>query len=746
MKSKLSKNLAFILFSILLLSCSTGNNTSIISSNLSTSDNSENSENTSDVLSTSNQNTSETTTASTIDSLTQSVTSTSSVEISSSSSSVTSSEAKPIIDQNILSKGTYAESAYATWNDSNALGCKVEYKLSTSSEFILLDQELIRNINETTVRFDAVGLKAGVYDFKITTSSNQTLEMKNITVTAYDRSGYAFYNTSEGIGAYNQDGTLMANADVIYVNDENKNTVALNGKVGIVEIINSAKGERPLCVRFLGKVISDTKGSDGKYQGLYTRINGLKDEYTGSNNGTYYNMMDVDYCKNITLEGIGDDAEIFQWGMEFNECSSIEVRNLTYTHYTDDACGVFGNLTDPSKCQRYYIHNNRFNVGQNLADDTGEKDKLQGDGATDVKGVSYCTYAYNSYYSCKKTFLVGGSDSDLTSHISFHHNYYSNCYSRLPLGRQANMHFYNNYFENAKNTSMDLRANAYVFAEGNYFYKCKNPVKTKGGAAYKSFNDVFDSCSSTNNATIASSREQAVSSTCKYGQNFDTDASNFYYDATKKVSNVAYLTDANQAKIDAVTYSGPAKINPTYETVSLPPVQTSSSSSSFTSTSSITSSQQSSSSSSIISFIPTGENDMLNASDIINDDYTSSISIGNFMITATSGKSVSVIDSGEYLNFNPAFIKAIKLGGKGTRDYRSINFTLAKQALVKVYARSTSTSTRVLQLNNYDSQTLITSNDVNGVAKEITYTLDAGKYYIQSSNSNIEVAAIIINY
>ena len=46
----------------------------------------------------------------------------------------------------------------------------------------------------------------------------------NVTTKANDRSGYAFFNHS-GIVAYNEDGTLKSNADVIYVTNETKNTV-----------------------------------------------------------------------------------------------------------------------------------------------------------------------------------------------------------------------------------------------------------------------------------------------------------------------------------------------------------------------------------------------------------------------------------------------------------------------------------------------------------------------------------------
>ncbi len=342
---------------------------------------------------------------------------------SSNGGSSTTSSAKPVVDAAITNQGNYIDACYATFKDNDASKCKVDYKLSSDATYQKLDQELIRSIGNGEVRFDAVGLKAGHYDFKITTSSSKVLEMKNIKVTSSDRSGYAFYKAKEGIGAYNLDGSLKKNAIVVYVTEDTKNTVKANGKTGIAAIMKSATSGTPMCVRIIGRIVCDTRNSSGNYEKKYTMINGLTDKPTSD--GTYFNMLDIGGGKNITLEGIGDDAEIYQWGMSWNKCSSIEVKNLTYSKYTDDACGVAGDTSDPSKYTRFFIHNNRFNVGENKYNDTPEHDKAEGDGSTDVKGVSYATYCYNSYYSCHKTGLIGGNASDKTSNLTYHHNYYS---------------------------------------------------------------------------------------------------------------------------------------------------------------------------------------------------------------------------------------------------------------------------------------------------------------------------------
>ena len=145
--------------------------------------------------------------------------------------------------------------------------------------------------------------------------------------------------------------------------------------------------------------------------------------------------------------------------------------------------------------------------------------------------------------------------------VTIHHNYYKQVNSRLPLGRQANMHIYNNYYYKC-NTAQDIRANAFVLSEGNYFEQTKYPHKVNG-ATVKSYNDYFDNCGSSA-ATIVNSRIKTLSGSCKPDgstnyTNFDIDSSKFYYDEERQVSDVSLLTTALQAKADCLKYAGVVK-------------------------------------------------------------------------------------------------------------------------------------------------------------------------------------------
>ena len=250
---------------------------------------------------------------------------------------------------------------------------------------------LVRDYNGG-VRIDIPGVKAGTYTLTVTTK-NGTVTKSGINVTEQDRSGYAHFNYTDGVGAYNDDGTLKDNAIVLYVTDENKNTVTLSyGGItvkGIGNILNSvgkecgekghegeckkvsgkktiyakantnqdiiqklAENNIPLVVRFIGTVSDSGLYKKGTYNASTGLIDGLTqyngDDFGGSvgDNG---HMARIKYGKDITLECVGTDATIDGWGFHYMAESakldlgkSFEVRNLTFINTPEDAIGMEG--------------------------------------------------------------------------------------------------------------------------------------------------------------------------------------------------------------------------------------------------------------------------------------------------------------------------------------------------------------------------------------------------------------------
>lgn len=526
---------------------------------------------------------------------------------------------------NVTSVGGYDEGAYIElelMNNTTVSDYTVAYKSAANGvdAYQNIDAELVRESNGV-VRADIVGLIAGTYTIRVTVNNKQI--ERTVQVSAYDRSGYAHFN-GQNVGAYTDDGILKSNAKVIYVTEETKNSVEfkINNRtyVGIANILSKAGDlvDTPLVVRIIGTVGAatwneidysaylekDSKGNlylpsesvmgingkrlptdhkditqqeliAGGYNTLntsvYSELIGLSSKATWSN-GEYdsaWNNCSIVSASNVTVEGIGTDARIFQWGFTWKNCNSIEVRNLTFEDYTEDACSFEGSVNSLTLAgfdsKNIWVHHNTFLEGKNYWDVCPEQDKREGDGATDFKKNSDITISYNHYIENHKTGLIGGGDEQTTANVTFHHNWYERCSSRLPLGREANMHMYNNFYDGSTGTNMSLRAGAYALIENCYFKNANNPITTQDGnnpdktaklrGVAKVVNCVFDGCAigSTyiNNNTVynfssnTANRATIVDNDNIFHKSFDTDPTVFYYSETENRSVVIRFDGKN---------------------------------------------------------------------------------------------------------------------------------------------------------------------------------------------------------
>ena len=499
---------------------------------------------------------------------------------------------------NIISSSGLNEAAYIAFDQVNKI-TQYNYYIQGEnySEMTLLDDKVAytRKLSSSQYRVDFTGLKPGNYTIKIDpiTDENISPTEVSLTVDSYDISGYAHFNYTEGVGAYKDDGTLKDNAIVIYVTDENKNTVMdeieeiqssmfsvpnLNIKAsGIGWWLNNtqyskaesntytANGSKlgfdslndthPIVIRIVGKVTAP--------DGLTVYDSTEQGGSTGDNGG----MARMKNLKNVTIEGIGEDAIVEGWGFHFintdttgNRGKSFEVRNLTFTKYPEDAVGMEGVQEGGklvSSVERCWIHHITFLPG--YCANPAESDKAEGDGSCDFKRGQYYTMSYCYYEYCHKTNLLGASDDNLQFNVSFHHNIWYNCASRIPLTRKANVHFYNNYVYgdiNDKTAALSyvhsIRGDAYIFSEGNYYEGCKGIIQDGEGDA-KLYNNEYVACFNKTSIDdfITNDRTIKVSNNCKHGNidysSFDTDPNLFYYDVENQVSD-CYITSATHAR------------------------------------------------------------------------------------------------------------------------------------------------------------------------------------------------------
>lgn len=494
--------------------------------------------------------------------------------------------------------GGWFETLYAEWAGNKSDVTAVSYSGTASGSLTGDDLTYLVRQDGSNVRLDIPGLKAGTYNLTVTTNSG-TITKDNIKVYEYDRSGYAHYDAHKegvtGIGAYNDDGTLKSNAVVVYVTEENKNTVQLPGYTGSqypagignilnyksedangvtgggkIDIVQQLRAEGiPLDVRFVGKI----RGGDSNTSNNppAENIKGLTGYNTTTNGGTKGDngmMIRVYKSSNVTIEGIGDDATLDGWGIQIISqtgytSQSFEFRNLNFTNTPEDAIGLEGTASLSSSPQSKdwlnssctpikfsWVHNNTFHQG--FCKNPAESDKAEGDGSCDWKrGYGY-TMAYNHYINNHKTNLIGSSSSSIQYDASLHHNWYEKVESRQPLSRQANIHIYNTYFDGATSYAISPRAHAYIFSEGNYFGACKNPVDSakEGSATVKSYNDSFAGCNGTNAAQQVTNKTDKVSdSSGNPYAGFETGSDMYEYTATSPI----------QAKADCLNLAGVMK-------------------------------------------------------------------------------------------------------------------------------------------------------------------------------------------
>ena len=486
------------------------------------------------------------------------------------------------------------ESAYVLFDEyDNATDYAIYEVDSSNNTKRLTNKDYYITKTNTGLRADLFGLKAGNHKIMIVPelSGSEVISLGSQTtfsVEAYDRSGYAHFNYSEGVGAYNDDGTLKDNAIVLYVTDSNKNSVELTyGGItvkGIGNILNTtgqacgeagheteckkvssgktyygagntnqgilkllAQNNIPLVVRFVGCVSNTGLYQKGTFNAANTSlINGLtaydSNDYGGSE-GDNGHMARMKSAKDVTLEGVGSDATIDGWGFHFMASSdspilgkSFEVRNLKFINTPEDAVGMEGvqsGSTISASVERCWVHNNEFYC-PNISS-PAESDKSEGDGSCDFKRGMYFTCSYNYFEGCHKTNLVGSSDSSLQYNLTYHHNYWYLCKARGPLTRQANVHMYNNIFYGQTDYAMNTRANAYIFSESNLFYACKSPHAVESGAI-KSYNDSISSViwNKGSQATYVTDKNTVVSSNCAYNgvsySSFELNSDLFYKD------------------------------------------------------------------------------------------------------------------------------------------------------------------------------------------------------------------------
>lgn len=349
----------------------------------------------------------------------------------------------------------WQESAYLKWAPFEGAS---SYNVYVDDKKI--DAQLVRQY-KSYYRADVLGLKEGTYSVKVVPVNADGAEIagantaSNLVVKSYNREGFAHFKY-DGVGAYNNDGTLKAGAKVLYITARSAKTVSttvntgkletITGLQSIIDAYSKGKDKTPIAFRFIGKIsLSDLDHISSSAEGLQIK----------------------DAKMNMTFEGVGDDATVYGFGFLLRNATSVEFRNLAIMRCLDDAMSLDTNNS------HVWIHNMDLFYGKK----GGAADQAKGDGTVDIKANSqYITVAYNRFWDNGKASMCGMKTESGPNYITYHHNWFDHSDSRMARIRTMSVHMYNNYYLHNDVYGVGATMGSSVFMESNYFDATKRPI------------------------------------------------------------------------------------------------------------------------------------------------------------------------------------------------------------------------------------------------------------------------------
>ena len=470
----------------------------------------------------------------------------------------------------ILKSGGWFETVYASWIPVEGAQ---KYKVFVTGEHLNefeIDEPLIRSYG-TYIRADVPGLKAGTYKLKIVpvksgvTDIVNSFETQELVVKAHVREGFAFVSNNVRFipGAYREDGTPKENAQIVYLTARNINSVSCSiiGERGTavnvtgLNNILSAKGKgydkRPLIFRVIGTIRKEN------IEGMKNYLN-----FIGANTTDRLN-------ENITIEGIGEDATIYGFGLFTKRSKGIEIRNLGIMMFGDDAVSMEADNFN------IWVHHCDFFYGAPGSD----ADQVKGDGSIDMKYyTTNITIGYNHFWDSGKSTFAGGATESNPIYYTYHHNWFDHSDSRHPRTCWATVHFYNNYLDGNRTMCLLNTEASSVFMEANYFRNCPYPMMinmqgtnyekwpngTQNGGMTKAFNNKADVVTkliyqterpTDFDAYLVNSRDERIPATVKSRKggntysNFDTEPGMYPYNPVEP-TEVPQIVMASAGRIN----------------------------------------------------------------------------------------------------------------------------------------------------------------------------------------------------
>ncbi len=183
--------------------------------------------------------------------------------------------------------------------------------------------------------------------------------------------------------------------------------------------------------------------------------------------GQFSAATEIDIASHKTLLGLGGQAHLKGIGLQINAARNVIVRNVQISHVTPQDAIEINN-----RSQNIWID------GCELYSDR-QHDKDFYDGLLDIKNESsFITISRTHFHDHFKASLISSGDqavADSVIRVTYHHNVFSNCNSRLPSIRFGKAHIFNNYYLDS-DTAINARMGACVRVENNYFEGVRKAV------------------------------------------------------------------------------------------------------------------------------------------------------------------------------------------------------------------------------------------------------------------------------
>ncbi|WP_327312891.1 pectate lyase family protein [Streptomyces sp. NBC_01235] len=220
-----------------------------------------------------------------------------------------------------------------------------------------------------------------------------------------------------------------------------------------------------------------TTGGGSATSVTVSTLDAFKTAVTGSTakvvrvNGLISLSGQVDIGSNTTVLGVGSSSGFTGGGLRLKKVTNVVIRNLNISKPLKPADGI-----EVQASTKVWIDHNSFSADR-------DHDKDYYDGLLDINHASdYVTVSWNTFKDHYKGSLVGHSDnnaSEDTGHlrVTYHHNHFSNVYSRIPSLRFGTGHFYDNYVVGAE-TAVHSRMGAQMLVENNVFRSTAVAVTT----------------------------------------------------------------------------------------------------------------------------------------------------------------------------------------------------------------------------------------------------------------------------